>query len=183
LSNPDRFCANCGRKVPQDAAFCPNCGNQTASATSTPPSSSTPPPYAYGRHRHEKQEKQEKGEKSEKNEKGRGGDMSGALAGGMILIWLGVTFFLQENGYISSSNWWAYFLMGIGAILIIQGVMRYATSRRPFVGQFIGGAVVFVIGLAFVQGFNVDLWPLILVAIGVAVLLSAGVGRQRRPAP
>jgi hypothetical protein len=144
---------------------------------------SSGPPYEYRGRRHEKQEKHEKGEKGEKNEKGRGGDLTGPITGGLILIWLGVTFFLQENNYISSSNWWAYFLMGIGAILIFQGLLRYAASRRPFIGSFIGGAVVFVIGFAFVQGVNADLWPLVLVAIGAAVLLSAVAGRQRRPAP
>ena len=68
--------------------------------------------------------------KHEKNEKGRGGDITGPLTGGLILIWLGVTFFLQQNGYIASDNWWAYFLTGIGAILIIQGAMRFAKSRN-----------------------------------------------------
>jgi hypothetical protein len=144
-----------------------------------------PPGPTYGDwgRRHEKQEKHEKNEKNEKNEKGRGGDITGAITGGLILIWLGVTFFLQSNGYIASGNWWAYFLMGIGAILILQGLMRFAMSRRPFVGSFIGGVVLILIGFAFVQGFSANLWPLILVAIGVAVLLSAVVGRQRRPSP
>ena len=175
-----RFCAKCGAQIPPDAAYCPNCGTSSSTGRPAQPAATSVPPYGYYRHRHEKQEKQEKGEK---NEKGREGDVTGAITGGLILIWLGVTFFLQENNYISSGNWWAYFLMGIGAILILQGLLRYAMSRRPFVGSFIGGAVVFVIGLAFVQGLSVNLWPLILVAIGVALLLSAGVGRQRRPAP
>ncbi|MDA4118218.1 MAG: hypothetical protein OK455_07730 [Thaumarchaeota archaeon] len=100
----------------------------------------------------------------------------------MILIWLGLTFFLQENGYIPSSDWWAYFLMGIGAILILQGATRYSVSRRPFVGSFIGGAVLLVIGFSFIQGFA-NLWPLILVVIGVAIMLSAISGRRRRPNP
>lgn len=109
--------------------------------------------------------------------------MTGAITGGLILIWLGVVFFLSQNNYISSSNWWAYFLIGIGAILILQGLLRFGMSRRPFVGSFIGGVVLLIIGFSAVQGFTADLWPLILVAIGAAVLLSAVVGRQRRPAP
>lgn len=135
------------------------------------------------RRRHEKQEKQEKHEKGEKNEKGRGGDITGAVTGGLILIWLGVTFFLQENNYIPSENWWAYFLIGIGAILVFQGVLRYGMSRRPFVGSFIGGCVLLLIGFSFVQGVTADLWPLILVVIGAFVLLSGTIGRRRRPTP
>jgi hypothetical protein len=149
--------------------------------TSGQPAAAAPgPAYQYPTHRHEKEEKREK---NEKNEKGRGGDITGAVTGGLILIWLGVTFFLSENNYFPAGNWWAYFLMGIGAILIIQGVLRYGMSRRPFIGSFIGGAIIFIIGLAFAQNFSVDLWPLFLVAIGVVILLSAVVGRQRRPAP
>ena len=144
------------------------------------------PPYGYQRRRQEKQEKNEKGErneKNEKNEKGRGGDLTGPITGGLILIWLGITFFLSQNNYISSDNWWAYFLMGIGAILILQGVLRFGMSRRPFIGSFIGGVVLMIIGFSFVQGFSANLWPLILVAIGAAVMLSATLGRRRRPAP
>jgi peptidoglycan/LPS O-acetylase OafA/YrhL len=148
------------------------------------PAAAPGPSYEYRRrHRQEKQEKNEKGEKNEKNEKGRGGDLTGPITGGLILIWLGVTFFLSQNNYISSDNWWAYFLMGLGAILILQGVLRFGMSKRPFIGSFIGGAVILIIGFSFVQGFSANLWPLILVAIGAAVLLSAVAGRQRRPAP
>ncbi len=135
------------------------------------------------RRRQEKNEKNEKDEKNEKNEKGRGGDLTGPITGGLILIWLGVTFYLQENDYIAPGNWWAYFLMGIGAILIFQGGLRYAMSRKPFIGSFIGGAVLLIIGFAFVQNLAVNLWPLIFVAIGAGVMLSALSGRRRRPSP
>jgi zinc-ribbon domain len=183
LSSSSRFCSRCGSQIPAGAAFCPSCGLAASAAPTGQPEASAGPAGQYPRRRHEKQEKQEKGEKGEKNEKGRGGDLTGAVTGGMILIWLGVIFFLSQNNYISSSNWWAYFLMGIGAILILQGVLRFGMSRRPFVGSFIGGVVLLIIGFSSVQGFTANLWPLILVAIGVAVLLSAVVGRQRRPAP
>lgn len=182
MSSANRFCSRCGSQIPAGAGFCPNCGlavSTGAGQAAAGPGTS----FGYSRSHQEKHEKREKNEKHEKNEKGRGGELTGAITGGLVLIWLGVTFFLQENNYISSSNWWAYFLMGIGAILILQGVLSYATSRRPFIGSFIGGVVILIIGLAFVQGFNADLWPLFLVAVGVAILLSALVGRQRRPAP
>jgi len=186
LSSANRFCSRCGTQIPPGAGFCPNCG--LGVSVGSPGQAAAAPATSFGysgsrREKHEKNEKQEKHEKHEKNEKGRGSELTGAITGGLILIWLGVTFFLQENNYISSGNWWAYFLMGIGAILILQGVLNYLTSRRPFIGSFIGGAIILIIGLAFVQGFNADLWPLFLVAIGVAILLSAVVGRQRRPAP
>jgi len=177
MSSPNQFCAKCGSAIPAGSAFCPNCGSAVSAQPSGQPTSVPGPSYQYPRHRHEKQEK------NEKNEKGRGGDISGAITGGLILIWLGVAFFLQENNYISSGNWWAYFLIGLGAIVILQGLLRYGMNRGSFIGSFIGGAVILVIGLAFVQGFSVNLWPLILVAIGAAILFSVAAGRQRRPAP
>jgi ribosomal protein L40E len=183
LSASSQFCARCGAQIPTGAAFCPKCGAPAQGAPAGQQAGASAPPYDYSRRRHEKQEKQEKQEKGEKNEKGRGGDLTGAVTGGMILIWLGLIFFLSQNNYITSGNWWAYLLMGIGAILIIQGVIRFGMSRRPFIGSFIGGTVLLIIGFSSVQGFTADLWPLVLVAIGVAVLLSAIVGRQRRPAP
>ncbi len=183
MSATNQPCVRCGAPIPSGAAFCPSCGSQVSRAGSGQQPGTPAPQSQYPAGRREKQEKQEKGEKGEKNEKGRGGDITGAVTGGLILIWLGVTFFLQENNYIASGNWWAYFLMGIGAILILQGFLRYAMNRRPILGSFIGGAVVFLIGFAFVQGVVANLWPLILVVIGAAVLLSAVVGRQRRPAP
>jgi hypothetical protein len=180
VSSANRFCSRCGAQIPPGAGFCPNCGLAVSAGPRGQAAAAPGTPFGYSGSRYEKQEKHEK---HEKNEKGRGGERTGAIIGGLILIWLGVTFFLQENNYISSGNWWAYFLMGIGAIVILQGILSYTTSRRPFIGSFIGGAVIFIIGLAFVQGFNGDLWPLFLVAIGVAILLSAVAGRQRRPAP
>jgi hypothetical protein len=181
LSGGNRFCTKCGTQIPPGADFCPNCGTSAFTFSAGQGGASGPSgPYPYSGRRHEKQEKQEK---QEKNEKGRGGDLTGAITGGLILIWLGLTFYLQENGYIASDNWWAYFLIGLGAILILQGVFRYATRRRPPVGSVIGGVFLILIGLAFIQGFSASLWPLILVAIGVAILLSALIGRQRRPVP
>jgi hypothetical protein len=179
----ESFCSRCGSRIPVGAGFCPNCGLAVSGPPSGQPQSPATPRRQekyYGRG-YEKQEQHN--EKGEKNEKGRGGDITGAITGGLILVWLGVTFFLQENGYLASGNWWAYFIMGIGAILILHGVMRSAMSRRPFVGSFIGGVVLIIIGFAFIQGFTASLWPLILVAIGVAVLVSAMMGRRRRPPP
>ena len=183
MSSANRFCSRCGAQIPPGAGFCPSCGLAVSAGSQGQAAAAPGTPFGYSGGRYEKQEKNEKQEKREKNEKGTGGERTGAITGGLILIWLGVIFFLQENNYISSGNWWAYLLMGIGAILILQGVLTYAMSRRSFIGSFIGGAVILIIGLAFVQGINADLWPLFLVAIGVAILLSTVAGRQRRPAP
>lgn len=136
--------------------------------------------------KHEKHEKGEKGEKNEKGEKGEGGGFLGALVGGSILIWLGVTFYLEQNGYLRSDIWWAYFLTGIGAILILQGVVFYTRGHRGF-GSVIGGAVLVFIGLSAIATSTVNLatefWPLLIVAMGVFVLAGGITSRRRAPRP
>jgi hypothetical protein len=109
--------------------------------------------------------------------------MIGPLVGALILIWLGVTFYLQDAGLLPASNWWAYFIAGIGVIVIIQGIARYIEYRGPYLGSVIGGGVLFIIGLSFIGGFASYFWPLILIIIGIAVLASAFVARGRRPTP
>ena len=171
-----RYCPKCGTPLAEGAAFCHSCGAPAVGA-SAPPAQSVAT-------RHEKQEKGEKREKREKSEKGeKRGDRNGPVIGGLILIWLGVTFYLAQAGTVSWTNWWAYFLLGLGAIIIGQGVLRLAGGRGPYVGSFIGGAVLMLIGYASVQPLAVELWPLILMVIGAGVILSGVAGRRRVPKP
>lgn len=149
------------------------------------PSAPSPPPWERRRERHEKQEKQEKREKQEKGEKGRGGELAGAITGGLVLVLLGILFYLAQAGlmHVTWGNFWEYFIIGLGAILIIQGLVRYAERGRAYYGSFIGGVILMLLGFAFVATSNYDIWPLILVVIGVAVIASAFVGRRRNPVP
>jgi len=197
VSNPSKFCHNCGSELPLGATFCPKCGtlvyvSPPSSTGAPPPSSSAPSPsqpptyydrreYRRERRRQEKNEKHEKHEKGEKGEKG-GGGIIGPLIGGGILIWLGISFYLQQIGYFTS-NWWAVFIVGIGLILIVQGLLLYARNKRPNLGPFIGGSVLILIGLSFLYNSLGNIWPLILVVIGIAVLASAFTARRRTPNP
>lgn len=107
----------------------------------------------------------------------------GPIIGGLILIWLGVTFFLQQSNYIPSDSWWAYFITGIGVILVAQGVVGYAMNRRAYIGPIIGGAVLILIGLGSVTSWNLSFWPLIFVVLGLLIMLSAVTARRRTPTP
>jgi uncharacterized Zn finger protein (UPF0148 family) len=181
-----RYCHKCGSALPAGSSYCPGCGTPvtTASVAAVAQQSPAPEPYSRKAYRHEKYEKEEKHEKNEKGEKGSGrpGSIIGPVVGGLIVIWLGVTFYLQEIGSIPSANWWAYFILGIGFILVLQGLLVYSQSRRPFYGPFIGGAILILIGLSFIYNVSGNFWPLILVVIGIAILASA-LTRGRRPAP
>ncbi len=188
MSQASKFCHKCGASLPPAAVFCPACGTPvTAGSTAGGP---TPPaaPAARRYERHEKQEKQEKhekNEKGEKQEKGRGGDLAGAITGGLILILLGILLYYATLGttVITFGNFWQYFIVGVGVILVVQGIIRYGEKGIPYLGSFIGGAVMIVIGLAFISGSNANLWPLIFVVLGIAAIVSAITARRNAPSP
>jgi hypothetical protein len=179
------FCHKCGAQLPQGATFCPRCG---ASVVASPYSQPSPqqPATAWRTQRHEKHEKGEKHEKNEKAEKGGGGGMLGPVVGGLVIIWLGTTFYLEQNGYLASDIWWAYFLSGIGVILILEGVVIYSRGHIGL-GPVVGGAVLLFAGVSSIATsnfrFQTQLWPLFLVGIGVLVLVGGIFSRRRVPAP
>jgi len=180
------YCPNCGKEVKEDAVYCPYCG------ASLKPSAATPPRYVYRHRRDEKNEKDEKGEKDEKNEKnekgekseGGEGGMLAALTGGLVVIWLGISFLLGDYGIVSRSNWWALFLVGLGIILVIRGFMGYSHSGnwRHGSGFIIGGVVLFLIGIASFAGIN-EWWPLVVIALGLWIIVGTTMMRKRNPAP
>ena len=103
--------------------FCPKCG--------APLKAERPQEW---RRRAEKGEKAEKAEKSEKREKAekhekREFGFVGPLIGGLILIFLGLMFYLQLLGYRVWEIAWAFFFIIIGIIIIIGTI--YATRRHP----------------------------------------------------
>ncbi len=174
------FCHKCGSPLPGSATFCPKCGTSVATAAA--------PQVGTGRRNEkgEKHEKREKHEKGEKNEKQGGSGILGAVAGGLIIIWLGITFYLQDNGYLSPETWWAYFLVGVGAVLVFQGVVLLAEHRRGL-GPLIGGAAAVFIGASTIatREYNLtsSLWPLVIVLLGVFVIVAGITARRRVPTP
>jgi hypothetical protein len=99
------------------------------------------------------------------------------LTGGLILILLGVLFLLAQMGRISWMDWWAYFLVGLGGIFILEGILRSFTETHHRAGRFIAGLILIIIGGAHLIGF-VEWWPLILIAVGVVVLISPLFGKK-----
>ncbi|MEM3384760.1 MAG: zinc ribbon domain-containing protein [Nitrososphaeria archaeon] len=161
------FCPKCGQEVPDEAVYCPKCGAKIETGK---------------REYHEKREKEEKEEKREKEEKHEPSDISGAIVGGLVLIWLGITFYLAETRYIRWSEWVAYFLLGLGAILIIQALIKYFTSpyKSSAYGIAIGGLVVASIGLVMIVGITAW-WPFIFIVLGIIVIISSITSRKRSP--
>ena len=93
---------------------------------------------------------------------------------GLAIVLLGVTLFLATQGWIPWADWWKYFMVGLGGILIIQvGVgLLYPGYRRLASGRLIVGIALISLGVGFLGGFG-NWWPLIVVAVGLAVLLGS----------
>ncbi len=98
-------------------------------------------------------------------------------------MWLGITLFLSSARSIPGPAFWAYFLAGTGAILIIAGALRWGVFRYryPPVGYLIGGAFLLIVGLAGIVQ-TAFYGPAILVAIGVVIIVFGAYSMRGRPA-
>lgn len=128
------YCQKCGSEVNENMTFCPKCG---AALKVTEPR----PPMHPERYRSEKAEKQEKHEKHEKEEKMEKGEQPekfekkeysvlGPLIGGSILILLGVMFYLAASGVLKLSSIFPFFLIIIGAIVILGVAIGAVMARK-----------------------------------------------------
>jgi len=95
---------------------------------------------------------------------------------GLLLILLGILFFIEERGWLGETEWWEALVIGLGTILIIESFIffRNPVTRSYTVGRLIPGAIILFIGLAFLFGFN-SWWPLALVGTGSALFFSSWV--------
>lgn len=180
------YCAKCGADLQTNAAFCSKCGAPVTS-TSAQPSPGAPSTYGSG-YGYEKQEKREKqthqNEKYEKREKHQ--DRSGPLIGGGILILLGIIYYgtVSAPQLVSPGQFWAYFLLGIGILLIIQAVYRLSVMqhRAAGMGTLWGGVILAAIGVAGIAPSG-NFWPILLIAIGIMVIIAGITSRSRAPRP
>jgi hypothetical protein len=112
----------------------------------------------------------------------RRSDPIGPIIGALVLIWLGLVLLAAQNPEmfrlpfsISWDNVWALFLVGLGALLILDAFLRVVFStRRRIAGLLIWGFILLVVGTAgLFPGMGVEkLWPLALIAGGLGLLLT-----------
>ncbi|HUV74553.1 MAG TPA: hypothetical protein VMW79_09605 [Anaerolineae bacterium] len=141
------------------------------------------------RRKNEKQEKEEKEEKDrgerewDKGEQWTGGDALGPLVWGLVIIFAGLAFVVVNLGiypWLTWDNVWSIIFIGAGLLFLLEVILRILmpTYRRPIRGRIILAFVALAIGLGGIIGWEVT-WPLIIIAVGLAVIIGVFV----RPRP
>lgn len=142
-------------------------------------------------------EKNEK-EMMKHEEKSEGGDMLSSIVWALILIWAGFVFLADNLGWFEQvgmavdSTWmfgsledfasfgvWNLIFLGAGVIILLEIVVRLLVPefRRHVGGSIIMAAVFIGIGLGGFFSWNY-IWPLVLIAVGVNILIS-GIRRKQ----
>jgi hypothetical protein len=151
------------------------------------------------------EEKQEKDveKREEKFEEKWRRDPLGSIVAALILIWAGVVLLAHNMGFISALTgvldmlrvpaydlpfeWYVpfitprgvqAFLLGTGAVIVVEVILRLIVKayRRGIFGSLIGAVVCFALGL----GNWEVIWPLVVIAVGLSILVGALTGRRRR---
>ncbi|MGE5225065.1 MAG: hypothetical protein ACM3PY_21730 [Omnitrophica WOR_2 bacterium] len=108
-------------------------------------------------------------------------DPLNAIVWAVIFIWAGFVLLVFNLGlvFIGGADAWSVILVGAGLIVLIEIAVRLLIPayRRPISGSLIFAVILIGIGLGSIFGWNI-VWPLILVAIGISIIVR-GLFRQR----
>jgi hypothetical protein len=138
-------------------------------------------------------EKEEEKRREKDEEKGRGQgwdekwehDRLRMISIAAIFIWGGLVALagtLNLFNYDWGGHGWAIFLLGTGVILLVKVIIRALIPeyRRAIGGSLIIGFILLAVGISDLTGWSWDyIWPIILVAIGLSILLR-GLLRRRK---
>jgi hypothetical protein len=118
-------------------------------------------------------------------------DQIGLLVGGGIVIWVGVLLMLLNQGFLRGVDFGGFFMMGIGVILVLGGVLGYLKTGGYSLGFgfMVGGGIMILIGASLRNNFH-DWWAFLLIGLGVIIILGSSdrvrlernVGKQYRGA-
>jgi len=110
-----------------------------------------------------------------------GKDPLSGIFSGLIVILVGILLFLAAQDYLFWGDWWAYLLVGLGVIFLIEIIVRQTRPeyRRPVMGKLIAALVLIAIGSGHIYGLE-HWWPLIIIVVGF-VILFFGFRGLRRP--
>lgn len=117
------YCTECGIEVSEEHNYCPSCGMPLRAER-----------VIYRTERGEKQEKGEKMDKQEKGEKYEKGEVSPVLplVGGLILIFMGVIYYLNAFRVVVIREVWPYFIILLGLVIIVAAIYAGINASKRF---------------------------------------------------
>ena len=94
------------------------------------------------------------------------------IFGGLIVVAIGLSFFLAANNVIPWEKWWAYLLTFLGLIFVLDAVIRNLKLNERLMGsRFIAGVILLILGFSFIFSLK-NWWPLILIAAGFLIIIK-----------
>jgi hypothetical protein len=105
-----------------------------------------------------------------------------AIFGGLVVVLIGSVLYLAASGevaWVGWSNFWAYFLLGLGILLLVKGMAMFLIrpARSKAYGDIQGGLILGIIGGTFVLllsgGDWSTNWPIFLVIAGGVIVAVA----------
>jgi hypothetical protein len=148
------YCPKCGKDVSEDDDYCTQCRTPLKEDSDA---------YRRVSRRDDWWDRDDEDEKY------------GAFIGGGIIIWLGTLLLLQNQG-ILRGDFGGYFLMGIGVILALRGVIALQAPDQSdtSTGFLIGGGIILLIGAGIT--FNIqDWWAFLLIGLGLFIVYRGAV--------
>ena len=134
------------------------------------------------RERRREEREREREERRRERAERRRNDPIGPVFGALVLIWLGVVFLIAQNPgmlrlpfEVGWNNVWMLFLAGLGGLMIVQGLLRAVTGQKfGIASSLIWGVILLLVGLVgLFPGWGLEkLWPFVLIALGVGLLLT-----------
>ena len=150
------YCPKCGKEVNEEDEYCTKCRTPLKK------------PAAYRRVRR----------RDDWLDRDKDEDEYGALIGGGIIIWLGVLLLLQNQG-ILRGDFGGYFLMGIGIILALRGLIAFQKPEESDTanGFLIGGGIILLIGAGITYNIR-DWWAFLLIGLGLVIIYRGTMARR-----
>jgi hypothetical protein len=136
----------------------------------------------------EEEKREEKSSDLSEKEEKSGGWQQDSLSRSiwaLILIMAGLLLLVvsMDSPFLGGLGWfdvWGAIMIGAALLLGLEIAIRLIspTYARPVRGRIILALILGFLGLSSFT--NIDLWPLILIAIGLSILYQALVGRSER---
>lgn len=174
------YCSKCGAQVPDDASFCPKCGNDINAGS--PGDIGKDIGMNMDRHMRRAMRRSMRWQWAAMPQY----MLVESISAGVILILLGILLYLVAAGvtsWVTWSNFWAYFLIGIGGFLMLRFFLFlvFAPQAGYFrYGGLIWGIILIAIGAAWLSATTfatgLSLWPFIIVLGGILVI-ALGIAR------